>query len=62
MNNASTATILRLPQVIQRTGLSRSTVYKLINAGDFPKQVRLSIRCMGFRSDEVEEWIKSRNY
>jgi predicted DNA-binding transcriptional regulator AlpA len=36
--------ILRRPQVEQRTGLSRSTLYQYIKDGDFPRPVRLGLR------------------
>ena len=41
-------TILRRPQVEQRTGLSRSTLYHYIKDGDFPKPVQLGLRAVGW--------------
>jgi prophage regulatory protein len=52
--------ILRLPQVIQKTGLSRSTIYSLINSGDFPKRIKLTSRSMGFLEEELDSWLKAR--
>jgi len=52
--------ILRLPQVIERTGLSRSTVYRMINAGKFAKPVRIGARAVGFHQRELDEWIETR--
>ncbi|MDI1276707.1 AlpA family transcriptional regulator [Methylobacter sp.] len=52
--------IIRLPQTIKKTGLSRSTIYSLIKAGNFPKQIRLSVRAMGFLESELDAWITSR--
>lgn len=53
--------ILRLDQVLDRTGLSRSTIYHYISIGAFPKQVMLgggtSGRAVGWIESEVEEWI-----
>ncbi|HYN62270.1 MAG TPA: AlpA family transcriptional regulator, partial [Rubrivivax sp.] len=40
--------ILRRPQVEQRTGLSRSTLYQYIKDGDFPKPVHLGLRAVGW--------------
>jgi len=51
--------ILRLPSVIERTGLSRSTVYRKIQARTFPKPLRLSERCIGWRESDVESWLRS---
>ena len=54
--------ILRYPDVARITGLSRKTVERRIAAGEFPTPVRLGqgARAVGFRSDEVQEWIRSR--
>lgn len=53
-------TILRLPAVIKKTGLSRSTIYKLLDQGKFPARIQLSPRSMGFLEAEVNEWLDSR--
>lgn len=53
-------TIERLPSVLARTGLSRSTVYALVAGGTFPSPVKLSIRAVGWRSAEVDAWLASR--
>ena len=52
--------IVRLPQAIQRTGLSRSSVYAFIKAGKFPPPISLGARAIGFLSSEIDEWIDSR--
>ncbi len=52
--------IVRLPQVIQKTGLSRSTLYSLINSGDFPQKIKLSPRAMSFLESEIDSWIADR--
>jgi prophage regulatory protein len=52
--------ILRLPIVLERTGLSRSTVYLLAGAGSFPRQISLGARSVGWIEQEVEEWIARR--
>jgi prophage regulatory protein len=49
--------ILRLPEVINKTGLSRSTIYALIAKGTFPKQIKLSERTSGFFETEVDEYL-----
>lgn len=40
--------IIRLKEVIDSTGLARSTIYKYIGEGTFPKTVSLGERCIGF--------------
>ena len=49
--------ILRRPQVEQRTGLSRSTLYQYIKDGDFPKPVRLGLRAVGWLESDISDWI-----
>jgi len=53
--------ILRLPDVLQLVGLSKSTVYALIKAGLFPAPVRLSgARAVGWILESVIFWIEDR--
>jgi len=50
--------ILRLKAVLDRTGLSRSTFSRKIDHGTFPKQVRMSERCIDWRGAEIERWVR----
>lgn len=52
--------ILRLPAVKARCGLSRSSIYKRVAEGDFPAPVPLGGRAVGWSEREVSDWIKSR--
>lgn len=52
--------IIRLKEVMAMTGLGRSTLYKLLAEGKFPKSVSLGERAIGFVLSEVEDWIKQR--
>ena len=52
--------IIRLKQVIDSTGLARSTIYKYIGENTFPKPVSLGDRCVGWVESEVHEWILAR--
>ncbi len=52
--------IIRLKEVIYSTGLARSTIYKYIGEGRFPKPVSLGDRCVGWVDAEVQEWILAR--
>ena len=49
--------ILRLPEVMTRTGLSRSTIYLRISQGTFPKPVSLGTRAVGWVESEIDEWV-----
>jgi len=51
------STILRLKQVKARTGLARSTLYERIKAGEFPAQVSLGARAVGWLESDIEAWI-----
>jgi prophage regulatory protein len=51
--------ILRLRAVLDRTGLSRSTLYRKIERGAFPAQVRISERCIGWRESDIDRWLRS---
>lgn len=50
---------LRLRAVLARTGLSRSTLYRKMDAGTFPQNVRISTRCAGWRESAVEAWMSN---
>jgi prophage regulatory protein len=53
-----THTILRLPAVKARTGLSRSTIYLRVSQGTFPRPVRLGGRAVGWLEAEVQDWLQ----
>jgi len=52
--------ILRLPLVKTRTGLSRSSIYLAAAEGKFPKPVRLGVRAVGWLESEVDAWLSAR--
>jgi prophage regulatory protein len=52
--------ILRLPAVKSRTGLSRSTIYLRIAAGNFPKPISLGARAVGWLDSEIDAWLASQ--
>jgi len=51
---------LRLPRVQQRTGLGRSTIYRLISEGKFPVAVKLSPRAVGWHKSDIDAWLNTR--
>ena len=53
-------TILRLPQVIKRTGLGRSTIYQLVKDGKFSPPIALSVRAVGWLESDVNAFLQSR--
>ena len=52
--------ILRRPEVSERTGLARSTLYQRIKEGKFPAPVQLGVRAVGWRESDVAKWIETR--
>ena len=63
MNSPTSITpqrLLRLPKVIDQTGLARSTIYDGIAASKFPKPVPLCGRNVGFVESEIAAWIAAR--
>lgn len=52
--------LLRLPAVIQMTGLARSTIYRLIAEGEFPRSRRISSRLVAWSTADIAQWIDSR--
>ena len=49
--------IIRIDEVMEITGLAKSSIYAQIAAGNFPKQVQLSSRCRGWRLRDVMSWV-----
>lgn len=53
-------TIWRLPEVISKTGLSKSTIYHKIAHEDFPPPIHISQNAVGWLAFEIYEWIQRR--
>ena len=49
--------VLRFPAVQQKVSLSRSTLYRKINAGEFPQPISLGPRAIGWIEGEIDNWI-----
>ncbi|MBK6356276.1 MAG: AlpA family phage regulatory protein [Betaproteobacteria bacterium] len=58
--------VLRIKEVCERTGLSRSGIYDRLNpeskyyAPDFPKRFKLGVHSVGWDSTEIDRWIAER--
>lgn len=52
--------ILRLPEVITRTGLSRSSIYLFMRQHKFPLKIQLSQRSIGWSEEAINEYIKAK--
>ena len=52
--------ILRIQEVIEMTGLSRTTIWRMERKGEFPARVQLGVSSVGWRFSEVNEWMYSK--
>ena len=55
--------IMRIPEVVEVTGLSKTTIWRRVKSGDFPPPVRLgslATRSVGWREGEIKRWLDSR--
>ena len=57
----ATNRILRRPDVEHLVGLKRSSIYDMMAKGLFPKPVKLSVRAVGWREDDILEWLEARS-
>ena len=52
--------MLRLENVKSKTGLSRSTIYRLMDEGRFPHQINLGYRAVAWLESEVDNWLDEK--
>lgn len=52
--------VIRLPDVVAKTGLCRTTIYRMESSGFFPKSVSLGGKAIGWIEAEVDKWIEAR--
>ncbi len=60
MTTGSPNRLLRLGEVLARSGLSRSTLYRQMRDGSFPEPLRIGVRSVGWLESEIEAWLASR--
>lgn len=58
MNNKNIR-LLRLPEVMNKTGYGKAWIYRLINQSLFPQPIKIGSRAIAFVESEVDEWIES---
>ncbi|WP_429120162.1 helix-turn-helix transcriptional regulator [Aeromonas allosaccharophila] len=59
-SNALSMRFIRVREAIQKTGLSKSSIYDLMAQGQFPQTVRLGGRSVAFVEGEVDAWMAER--
>ena len=54
--------LLRLPEVVARVGLQKSSIYEMFNRNPpaFPRPLKLSRRCVGWPASSIDSWIQER--
>lgn len=52
--------VLRIRELQNVTGFSKSTLYRWIQKGDFPKPIHCGPGAVGWLEQEVEEWIETK--
>ena len=60
MSQVSSPRIIRLSEVIYRTGLSRSSIYNFLRDGTFPTRIKLGERSIGFLESDISDWVSSK--
>ena len=57
--NTTNQSLIRLQEVLKRTGFGKAWIYRLISEGRFPAPVKIGVRAVAFVESEVDEWIQS---
>ncbi|MEA3553169.1 MAG: AlpA family phage regulatory protein [Campylobacterota bacterium] len=52
--------LIRLPKVMSKTGLAKSTVWWMIANDKFPKQIKISQRVSVWKESDIDEWIEQQ--
>ncbi len=52
--------LFKLPELIEMTGMSRSTILRMVDDGKFPKPIKLHQRANAWIEREVQDWVESR--
>lgn len=52
--------VMPAPAVLQKVNLSRTTIWRMVKRGEFPKPIRLSPGRVGWSANTVEQWLASK--
>ena len=53
--------VLRRRDVEKKIGVSKATLHRWVRDGQFPRPIRLGVRAVAWRAEEIEAWLASRN-
>jgi prophage regulatory protein len=59
-SKAQAPRLIRRPEVLERVGLSSSTLYEITAAGEFPAPIPIGRQAVAWLDSEVDAWIKER--
>jgi prophage regulatory protein len=51
---------LRLPAILEITGLNRATIYEMIERGDFPRPCKIGARAIAWPESDLEDWVNAK--
>ena len=60
MTAATTDHLLRLNEVLIRTGLARTTIYRKMRDGSFPEPLKIGVRAVRWPESEIKAWLATR--
>ena len=60
MSRTAPQTLIRIREVVNMTGISKSQVYRLAGMDAFPKPIRLTAQSVAWVKAEIEQWIQSK--
>ena len=58
--NRAQPRFLRLPEVLEMTGMGKTFIYDRMKEGTFPKQIHLGARTIVWNEREVVQWMEDR--
>ena len=52
--------LIKLSVVMAMTGLSKSSIYAMMQAGSFPKTIHIGVRGVAWIEGEIQHWIEEK--
>ena len=52
--------ILRINEVCKKTGIGRSTIYRMMQHGEFPKPIKLGKKISGWLEEDIDQWLREQ--